>query len=193
MATSTKTWARKITSAWQKSVDAIFQCGGLLIAAKGKLKHGEFQKMIESELPFGPRTAEMLMAIADDRRLAKAKRASLPASWYTLYKLTRLSDEDFERALADGTINAEMTRDDVPATKMTVTIVEPETPDTTKILPASPVSASAPACSVVRNPALPSPISVSVGPNPALPSPSFTVIRSDVDHLIDLLEPVHRN
>jgi len=110
-----KEYARKITNAWQKSIDSIFECGDLLIEAKGKLKHGEFQKMIEELLPFKPRTAEMLMKIAADTRLTNAKHASLlPSSWYTLYRLTTLSDEHFEAALADGTIHPEMTRADIP-------------------------------------------------------------------------------
>jgi hypothetical protein len=113
----------------------------------------------------------------------------LPADYTTIYRLSTLPVKELEARLADGSINPEMQRSDVPVRIMTVTVVEPETPEhTTKILPASPVSASAAAFSVASNPALPSRVRVSVGPNPALPSPSFTVIRSGVDHLIDLLE-----
>ncbi len=88
--TATKQWAKKITTAWQKGVD-IIECGRLLIDARRKLNRGEFQKMVENELPFKPRTAQMLMSIAANPRLAK-HASLLPASWYTLYLLSRLSD-----------------------------------------------------------------------------------------------------
>jgi hypothetical protein len=123
--TSMKQYALKITKAWQKSIDAIFECGDLLIEAKAKLKHGEFEKMVEQWLPFTPRTSQMFMKIAADKRLIKAKHASLlPPSWYTCYQLTTLSDEDFQAALDDGTINPEMTRVDIPLRVEIVNVVQ---------------------------------------------------------------------
>jgi hypothetical protein len=64
----------------------------LLIASKGELPPGEFLAMIESDLPFGPRTAQMLMKIeiALAPRLANTKHVSLfPPSWGTLYQLAQ--------------------------------------------------------------------------------------------------------
>jgi hypothetical protein len=112
-------WAKRIKAAHLNSVKAILAIGKLLLAAKDKLNHGEFQKMIEHDLPFSVRTGQRLMAIAADRRIAKlvanATRVSLllPASWGTLYELTRCSDEQFEKAISDGTINPGMSREDV--------------------------------------------------------------------------------
>jgi hypothetical protein len=37
----------------------------------------------------------------------------LPPHWGTLYELTKLSDDEFEEKLADGTINPEMERKDI--------------------------------------------------------------------------------
>jgi hypothetical protein len=72
--------------------------------------------MVQDELPFGPRTAQRLMAIAGDERLTKAPHASLlPQSWMTLYELTRLTDEQFAAAVADGAINPEMRRTEAEA------------------------------------------------------------------------------
>ena len=96
-------WARQISAAWRASIEAIFECGRLLIAAKDALDHGEFTKMVERDLPFGKRTAQRLMAIARDTRLTNPTHASLlPQSWMTLYELTRLSDDYFATAIADG-------------------------------------------------------------------------------------------
>jgi hypothetical protein len=67
--------------------------------------------MVESELPFGPRTARRLMAVGRDERLSKRTHVSvLPASWGTLYALTKLSDKEFEAGVADGTINPSLER-----------------------------------------------------------------------------------
>jgi hypothetical protein len=96
-------WAADICAAWQRSVSGIFKAGELLVAAKKKLEHGAFQAMVKHDLPFGARTAQCLMKIASDKRLSKANHgARLPASWRTLYEMTRLDDEKLERVVARG-------------------------------------------------------------------------------------------
>lgn len=92
-------WSGQITAAWNKSRENVIEVGRLLIKAKEALPHGLFIRLIEGELPFGDRTAQRLMAIAGDQRLANPTHAShLPQSWMTLYELTKLDDA----ALADG-------------------------------------------------------------------------------------------
>jgi N6-adenosine-specific RNA methylase IME4 len=107
-------WAERIAKAWQSSVDGIFETGKQLIAAKDDLDHGEFSAMIESDLPFGRRTAQMLMKVAADRRLTNAKHVSLlPPHWGTLYQLTKLPDDVFRAKIKDGTIHPDMQRNEV--------------------------------------------------------------------------------
>ena len=74
---SSAEWAARITACWRTSVEAILEVGRLLAAAKKELPHGEFGKMIESELPFTDRTARMLMTIASDPRLTNRKHVSV--------------------------------------------------------------------------------------------------------------------
>lgn len=125
-----KAWAKKIRDAWQASIESILKCGRLLIAAKAKLKHGEFQKMVETELPFGLSTAERLMTIARDLRLTNPAHAQiLPPSWYLLYRLSQLSDEHFEEAIADGTINPSMERADIPVRIITENVESVRQPE----------------------------------------------------------------
>ena len=93
-------------------------CGRLLIAAKEKLKPGEFLEMTVRDLPFTERTAQRLMAIARDERLTErltdATHGSLlPRSWRTLYELTRLTPEQFTAAISDGVIKPDMERRDI--------------------------------------------------------------------------------
>jgi hypothetical protein len=105
---STGAWAARITACWRASVEAIIEVGRLLIAAKAALPHGEFGKM---ELPFTFSTAERLMAIARDRKLSNPAHVQyLPASWGTLYELTKLDDEQFEAAIDKKIIRPDMDR-----------------------------------------------------------------------------------
>jgi N6-adenosine-specific RNA methylase IME4 len=111
------TWASRIAAEWRRSLSAILEVGRLLTEAKDALPHGEFGAMIESELPFGARTAQMLMTIAADERLSNPKHAShLPPSWATLHELTKLPDDQFAAALRDNVIRPDMERREIAQT-----------------------------------------------------------------------------
>jgi hypothetical protein len=104
-------YAQRITDCQRKSVDSIIECGRLLIAAKDELKHGEFLKMIENNLPFKRSTAQAIMKIAADGRVTKSQHAGcLPVHWSTLVKLSQLPDAAFEARIADGRIHPGLER-----------------------------------------------------------------------------------
>ena len=104
-------YAQRITACQRKSVESIVECGRLLTAAKDKLEHGEFFKMIENNLPFKRSTAQAFMRIAADGRITNNQHAGcLPAHWSTLVKLTQLPDAAFEARIADGTIHPGLER-----------------------------------------------------------------------------------
>jgi hypothetical protein len=105
-------WTKRIRTAARQAAEHWISLGKLLIAAKAdpKLPHGEFLAMIRDDLPFGPRTAQMLMRIARDTRFTKAKLAShLPAAFQALYELTKLDDESLEAAVSTGAVTPAMT------------------------------------------------------------------------------------
>lgn len=111
-------WAARIGGAWRSAaataIEAWLAIGRDLIAAKASLAHGEFLTMVASELPFGKRTAQRLMKVAADPRLTKATHGSLlPASWRTLYELTRLPDAEFARLAEAGIIRPDLERHEV--------------------------------------------------------------------------------
>jgi hypothetical protein len=90
------------------------EVGNLLLKAKKKLLHGEFTAMINRDLPFSDRTADCLMSIAkcpwlNPHTCAGLPTARLPASWRTLYELSRLSKRAFNSAARRRFIHAEMT------------------------------------------------------------------------------------
>ena len=103
--------AQRITNCQRRGVASIIECGRLLIAAKDELKHGEFLKMIENNLPFKRSTAQAFMKIASDGRITKYQHAGcLPAHWSTLAKLTQLPDAAFEVRIADSRIHSGLER-----------------------------------------------------------------------------------
>ena len=66
--------------------------------------------------PFGQRTAEMLMEIADHPILSNPKFVShLPPSWGTLHEMTHIPEEELEKLIENGTINPDIRRRDVEA------------------------------------------------------------------------------
>ena len=122
--TESTAWSAKITQQRQASLAAILECGNLLRQAKDRLAHGEFQNMIERDLPFGPRTAQRLMALAAHPCITNATYAShLPGSWDTLYELTKLSDAAFGERVADGSIHPEMSKREAAALRARLGVV----------------------------------------------------------------------
>jgi len=107
-------YGRKITLAWQKSVEGILEAGNLLVDAKATLPHGEFERMVRKSCPFKIRTAQTLMQIAQNKVLANPQHAALlPASWTTLAELAKLEPRELSHALGNNWVKPEMTRDDV--------------------------------------------------------------------------------
>src|SRR5262249_30283644 len=96
----------------------ILTAGRVLIEAKTKLLPGTFQEMIKTKLPFSPRTAQMLMCIAEHPVISNANHGShLPPSWRTLYELTKIPHKMLLAKIADGTIRADLERKDVAKLK----------------------------------------------------------------------------
>jgi hypothetical protein len=111
-----KFWASQIKTAWQKCVQGIVETGQLLIEARAELEHGRFESMVQLQLPFGPRTAQMLMFIASNPAISKAKHVShLPAAWGTLHALAHLPPTFIEEKIESGEIHSKMERKDAAA------------------------------------------------------------------------------
>jgi len=109
---------KQITEAWQKSVASVIETGNLLAQAKKDLEHGEWLPMIESDLPFETKTAQRLMIIARHPLIGNGAHAHhLPASWMTLYELTKmdkkLGEGALEKRISDGKITPKTERKEV--------------------------------------------------------------------------------
>lgn len=107
-------YAERIGESWRSTVQGIIETGKRIAEAKAALPHGEFLQMVESRLPFGKYTARRLLAVGADKRFLKGEHVPLlPASWGTLYAITRLDDPTFDRALSDGIIRPDVQRHEI--------------------------------------------------------------------------------
>lgn len=121
---------------------AAIETGRALIEVKKQLRHGEWERLfsghenaVRRPLPFTVRKAQRLMAIAAHPVISKTTHASsLPASWDTLYQLTKLPGTALRKALTDGRVHPDMERRDVAAlrpSKPSPKIIEAEATRTT--------------------------------------------------------------
>jgi hypothetical protein len=116
--TKAEYWAPKVHAEWRKSVEGILGVGQRLIAAKEACEHGEFLRLfkghenaVREPVPFCERSARMLMDVSSNPVLSNRNHGSdLPASWRTLYELTKLDDETLIAGIKAGEITPETTR-----------------------------------------------------------------------------------
>jgi hypothetical protein len=124
LASDRNVWSARIAECWRRSLASVVECGRLLREAKQVLAHGEFEHMVDQELPFGPRTAQRLMAMAGHPCITKPTYAShLPGSWDTVYELTRLNEAAFDERIADGSIHPGMTKKEATALRRSLATV----------------------------------------------------------------------
>jgi hypothetical protein len=124
-------WVVKISAAWHRVTASIIETGELLIKAKRSLKHGSFGIMVDKALPFGARTAQRLMQIAEHPVLSNTTHASLlPPSWMTLYELSHVPPELLEEYLEEGRVHAKLERKEAAALRPGFTLRAPPPPPT---------------------------------------------------------------
>lgn len=131
-------WARFIGAKAESAVASIIDCGRALIAAKVELGVGDWGRMFaDSEtpvlhpIPFTVRSASRLMAIASNPILTDVARGPLlPASWRTLYELTKLPNDRLEESFKRGEITPDMTREEVRRLVNPITSDRPTRPPT---------------------------------------------------------------
>ncbi|MFQ5776340.1 MAG: MT-A70 family methyltransferase [Kiloniellaceae bacterium] len=106
-----RAYQTRFHAAWRATIEGILECGRVLAEARADLGHGAWLAFVENYLPIGVRAAQMLVAIAQDSRLANANHGShLPPNWRTLYEISRLDDATLERLRERGAIVPELTR-----------------------------------------------------------------------------------
>jgi hypothetical protein len=113
---------QRFRDAMAQGVAGIIAAGQVMVQGKVELLHGEFLAWVLTDLPLGKtgvRKAQMLMNLAQHPVLANAHHwCALPPSWRTLYELSLIRPHSrLLKLIADGTVNAGMTREDALALK----------------------------------------------------------------------------
>lgn len=90
---------------WNQAVESILDVCNLLIEAESTLSKTEFAELIKDDVPFDYSTVRKLITIGRDQRIIDLhQKRLLPASYNTLYELTRLSDEEIRAGVNDERI-----------------------------------------------------------------------------------------
>lgn len=120
-------YAEVIGTLFREAEERFVQIGTFLEEAKAKLQHGEFQELISSRLPFGPRAAQMMMAAAKAIKSGMIPLDIVLPSYSVVYQITTLTDTERQQAVEEGVIRSDMRREDIAAFKKRVrTPVVPE-------------------------------------------------------------------
>jgi hypothetical protein len=98
-------------------VKGIFDVGLMLCNAREELGPAAFWVMVREQLKYSKGSSSKLMSIVSDPRLLEVSPVKLPADWGTLYALTRLTDEQFDKGIESGVIHAGMERKDIALLK----------------------------------------------------------------------------
>lgn len=97
--TDSEKWAALISAAWRSSVEGIIRTSQLLAAAKANTSALTWRLFVK-DLPFGGRTAQMLLSIAANSVLCDANHGScLPPSWRTIYELSKWSPAELNKGM----------------------------------------------------------------------------------------------
>lgn len=123
-ASAAEEWAALVEQEWRKTVEGILNTGRVVNEALDDLEHGE-KAGFYKRLPFSMSTAKKLGAVAKDPRFLAHVR-DLPASWGTLYELTKLDNGTWTNAIKNGLIRADMERCDAKRLRPPAPIVREE-------------------------------------------------------------------
>jgi hypothetical protein len=110
-------WAEEIKSKRRDSVAGIFDLGRSLANSQEELSKSDFWAMVREDLGYSRTTVVKITKIATDPKLLECSHANIPADYSILYALARLTDDQFDRGIENGTIHAGMKRKDVALLK----------------------------------------------------------------------------
>lgn len=86
-------YVQEISRLWRDAQNTFLTIGRYLVQAAEKLEHGEYQAMVENELPFGYQVSYQLRKVAEAIDGNRLHPEELPPSYATIYQFTTLSDE----------------------------------------------------------------------------------------------------
>jgi len=108
---------KEIGKLWKTAQQRFLLIGFYLVDAKLVLRHGDFEDMIERELPFSKSVAFQLRTVAEAIGGEKIAPNELPASYSAAYQIVSLTEEELARARLQGLLKPDISRDAIIAFK----------------------------------------------------------------------------
>jgi hypothetical protein len=115
----------EIRRLWKKTQQDFLTIGRWLIAAKQALPHGEFDDMVERDLPFSPSVARQLRTVAEFVEEGSIPRERLPDSYSTIYQIATLPEPLRAQAQEKGLLRPDVTRTELLDLKRRAKVVPP--------------------------------------------------------------------
>jgi hypothetical protein len=108
-------YVEELTRLWREAQDRFVAIGEYLTHAKETLPHGEYEKMVVSDLPFGRAVAHTLRTIALAVREGRLAKPELPRSYTTAYFLATLKPDQLAMAREQGLVRHDVPRSIIEA------------------------------------------------------------------------------
>lgn len=108
-------YAEELTRLWREAQDRFVAIGEYLSHAKETLPHGEYEKMVASDLPFGRAVAHTLRTVALAVREGRLAKPELPRSYTTAYFLATLEPHHLALARERGLVRQDVPRSTIDA------------------------------------------------------------------------------
>lgn len=106
-------FVQEISTLWRSAQEKFLLIGRYLVQARMRLPHGEFQAMVENELPFGYQVAYQLRMVAEAVDSGRLPGSKLPPSYATVYQLATLTSEQLQLADQRNLIRPDVTRPEI--------------------------------------------------------------------------------
>jgi hypothetical protein len=104
-----------IGHAWLGIEKRYLLIGRYLIQAKGKLDHGEYDQMIDRDLPFSRSIAYRIRAATDAVTTGKLAEHEIPSNYSLVYELSLLDEEGLRLAREKNLIRPDVKRQEIIA------------------------------------------------------------------------------
>jgi hypothetical protein len=115
--TTREEFAARIGVLWKDAQRTFVEIGRHLQRAKVQLPHGEFEAMIERDLPFGKNAAYKLRVVAEAIDLGRLPSDLAPQDYSTCYLIASLKDEELAVARERNLVRPDVMRADLLAFK----------------------------------------------------------------------------
>ena len=119
-------YVQELTRLWREAQDRFVAIGEYLLHAKEMLPHGEYEKMIASDLPFGRSVAHNLRTVAVAVREGRLSRPELPRSYTTAYFLATLEPNHLALARERGLVRHDVPRSSLNAFRRELRLPGPD-------------------------------------------------------------------